>query len=122
MKVIESGHQYELASLDGGEPITLTFVKRAGVGYPGNVGAHPGTTIQETVRALLDRCRYVNAQVACLETQMCIRLLQSVLGLLEMRAKRVKGKEFGSATLDSIEMSPTCERCGHVSCSENHDR
>ncbi len=120
MKVLESGHQYALASLDGGEPVTLTFVKRVGTGYPGNTGPHPGTTLQEVLRALLDRCRYVNAQVPCLETQMCIRLLQSVLGLLEMRAKRMKGKEFGAATLDSIELSPTCERCGHVSCTENH--
>jgi hypothetical protein len=59
MKVLEAGHKYELLSLDGGEPQILTFVKREGEGYPGNVGHHPGTTLQEVLRAEIDRGMYV---------------------------------------------------------------
>lgn len=48
MKVLEPGHVYELASLDGGPPQKLTFVNR-------ECGTeHPGTQTQEVLRSLVD--------------------------------------------------------------------
>lgn len=60
MTVIDPGHEYLMDSLDGEQTNRLVFVKRQGVKYPGNVGAHPGTTMQEVLRALLERLKYVN--------------------------------------------------------------
>lgn len=55
MKVIDPGHVYDLRSLDGEQLNRLVFVKREGPSYPGNVGHYPGTTMQEVLRALIDR-------------------------------------------------------------------
>lgn len=49
MKIIEPGHVYSLDSLDGAEPVTLTFVNRE----PGH--EHAGTQTQDVLRALIDR-------------------------------------------------------------------
>ena len=66
MKVLDPGHDYALNVLDGllGEFERLTFVKRDNPPekYPGNNSAHPGTTIQEVCRVLIERLRYVNGQ------------------------------------------------------------
>lgn len=62
MKVIDPGHHYGLAVLDG-EPNgseSLLFVKRQGEKYPGNTFHHHGTTLQEVLRACCERLRYVN--------------------------------------------------------------
>lgn len=43
MQVIDPGHDYNLATLDGdGSSVRLTFVKREGPGFPGNIGCYPG--------------------------------------------------------------------------------
>ena len=36
MKVLDPGHKYELAVLDGDLPVILTYAKRIGDKYPGN--------------------------------------------------------------------------------------
>lgn len=52
MRVVDPGHVYDLVSLDGGQVHRLTFVKRLGERYPGNVGfPHAGTNMQEVLRA-----------------------------------------------------------------------
>jgi hypothetical protein len=51
VRVVEPGHTYQLECFDGCEALFLTFMKREGVLYPGNVGMHPGTNIQEVLRA-----------------------------------------------------------------------
>jgi len=38
MQELDRGHKYALRHLDGNEVETLTFVKREGDGYPGNIG------------------------------------------------------------------------------------
>lgn len=122
MKVLDPGHRYALAGLDGpGPEAELQFVKRIGPGYPGNEGPpFPGTTIQEVVRALIDRCRYLNRHIPCVETEAAIGNLLTVLVLLEIRAKRVKGKHLEAMTFDQIEAGPICLQCAHVLCTENH--
>jgi len=63
MKVLDPGHKYELAVLDGDLPVILTYTKRIGDKYPGNEPpAYSGTTLQEEWRAQIDRLRYLNNQ------------------------------------------------------------
>lgn len=117
MRVHEPGHVYVLPSLDGNTPQILTFVKRVGPHFPGNAApAHPGTTTQEVVRALLDRSRYVNGQIQCVETEAVIASLQQILLLLEIRAKRVKNSHLEEPTLAALEAATVCQQCGHISC------
>lgn len=120
MKVLDKGHRYELASLDGNETQVLSFVKREGAHYPGNVGHHSGTTTQEVIRALLERARYVNSQIPCLETEAVIACLQQALLLCEIRAKRVKGGHLQCDSLAAMEHASTCHHCGHIECASAH--
>lgn len=120
MKVIDPGHVYDLASLDGGKGHPLIFVKREGERYPGNVGSHPGTTTQEVLRALLNRARYVYAQIPCVETEAMIGCLQQALLLCEIRAARVKDKHLEAVSMLGFEYATVCKTCGHVAC-DGHD-
>lgn len=117
MNIRDPGHDYVLASLDGDAPQRLTFVKREGPGFPGNVGHHPGTTTQEVLRALIDRGEYVNSQIPCAETEAATALMRTALLLLELRAARRHGrvpKDF--PTLVEAMDGETCPRCGHIGC------
>lgn len=117
MRIIDPGHRYELATLDGvaGLPYPLQFVKRVGPGYPGNEApAYPGTTLQEVMRALIDRARYVNHQQPCAETEAAAHLLETALLLFEIRAKRVKGKTLTLGCVANAVEGPTCPKCQHV--------
>lgn len=90
MKVLDPGHAYSVAMLDCDERLEglLTFVKREGEKYPGNVGNHPGTTMQEVLRALVDRAMYVYNQEPCTETESAIELMKAAIVCLEIRAAR----------------------------------
>lgn len=116
MKIVDPGHEYLLGSLDGGEPVSLVFVKRQGNGYPGNVGSHPGTTMQECLRALIDRAKYVNEQIPCAETLGAIDLMRSAVLLFELRAARRHGRELEVDGMTWLENLPTCAECGHIGC------
>lgn len=118
MRVLDPGHEYVLDSLDGDAPQPLVFVKREGPGYPGNVGRHPGTTLQEVLRALVERCRYVNAQTPCAETEAVGRLLEAALLLLELRAARRHGRQLDVPLETIVRGVAKCPRCGHVGCEE----
>jgi hypothetical protein len=119
VNVLDPGHAYELATLDepdprANPPAWLVFVKRQGPKCPGNVGAHPGTTTQEVLRACLDRLLYVNVQRPCEETVAVVELLRAAVGLLEGRAARLKGRP--APTLAEAVYGATCPVCGHVGC------
>lgn len=115
--MLDPGHDYVLESLDGDAPQRLTFVKREGAGFPGNVGSHPGTTMQEVLRALIERAEYVNAQVPCAETEAAAEMWKASLVLLEARAARRHGRVAGEfETLDEAWTARGCPRCGHVGC------
>jgi hypothetical protein len=116
MRVIDPGHEYVLDSLDGDAPQRLVFVKRQGPKYPGNVGSHPGTTIQEVLRALLERLAYVNAQIPCAETEAASGMLTTALVLLEQRAARRHGRVLAAPLARVISGEGKCPRCGHVGC------
>lgn len=119
MRVIDKGHFYALRMLDtqfDDKCEYLTFVKREGPGYPGNVGHYPGTTTQEVLRALIDRGRYVNKQIPCPETEAAIHLMETALVLLEMRAARRHGRTLKADYMDGIVYGEVCKECGHVGC------
>jgi hypothetical protein len=91
--VVDPGHLYLLDHLDGGEQSVLQFVKREGPGYPGNVGHHEGTTVQEVCRALIARLKYVDQQEQHPANTASIGYLRSVIYQLEVRAaKRHRAK------------------------------
>lgn len=122
MRCEDPGHYFSLRVLDAGSGAseqTLTFVKRAGPGYPGNVGTYPGTTSQEVLRALIDRAEYVNNQERCAETEAAMHLMRSALLLLEIRAARKHGRTLPIETLDQLENADVCPSCGHVGCTGN---
>lgn len=120
MEVIDPGHKYLLDSLDGPCEQTLTFVKREGPKYPGNVGSYPGTTIQEVLRVLINRLEYVNNQLPCFETQVARESLIMAIGWLERRAARIHGRKDPSVH-DAV-YGEKCPKCGHVGCQESCDR
>lgn len=129
MKVIDPGHVYELNFLDG-EPATtwaehgpsfqenwLIFVKREGPKYPGNIGHHPGTQLQEVLRALIDRVKYVEQQEHHAANDAVLYRLRDCIFFLELRAAARHGRELRiENNLFRIEHLPTCDKCGHIGC------
>lgn len=126
MEVIDPGHKYNLRLLDKSslsrEFQHLTFVKREGSGYPGNIGSHPGTTTQEVLRALIDRAKYVDNQIHHPYNDMTLIHLRSAMFFLELRAAERHGRLLPQFDLNIIETLPTCEKCNHIGCEGNcHD-
>jgi hypothetical protein len=80
MKIIEPGHVYELNSLDGGTPETLTFVNRE------EGQEHPGTQTQEVLRALIDRTMHCDLCKRWTGNDQIIHHLRMALVLHEARA------------------------------------
>lgn len=116
MRVLDPGHDYELTSFDGGDPVRLTFVKRNDPPekYPGNNGAYPGTQIQEVLRALIERAQYVNNQIPCPETESAIDLFRQGIYLFESR--HVNRHDGLAIFPKQIETAPFCSTCGHIYC------
>ena len=123
MRVIDPGHKYALKHLDGEGEEIITYVKRVGAKYPGNVGCHSGTTLQEEWRAQIHRLRYLDQQEPCNETKICIDQLQLCIMRLEARAARKHGRpapvEYNDRDLRIIEDFPVCDNCGHIGCEGN---
>lgn len=115
MKIIDAGHKYQLQTLDGDEKVELRFVKREGPGYPGNVGSHSGTNIQDVLRVCIDRVKYLNNQIWCEENKRVIEHLRWAIYELETRAAHRHKRNFFYG-LDSIEGFGTCTTCGHIGC------
>lgn len=116
MKVLDPGHDYLLDPLDGEQVNRLIFVKREGERYPGNVGHHPGTNIQEVLRALIERGRYVNRQQPCAETEAVVGMLTTAIMLLEHRAARLHGRVLTAKPEEVISGAGKCPSCGHCGC------
>lgn len=121
MKVVDPGHVYELTWLDvvylqhdEGQN-RLIFVKREGEKYPGNVGHHPGTTMQEVLRVLIDRLKYVNSQEPDGRNEYALAQLRMAIFALELRAAE-RHKRVFSYDANRIEEAPTCNKCGHIGC------
>lgn len=118
MNVVDPGHEYLLDSLDGEQINHLIFVKREGVNYPGNVGHHPGTTMQEVLRALIHRAAYVNNQIWCEETEQAIMHMEAAVLVLEIRAAKRHSRSLDAVPRQHvISGEGKCQKCGHVGCA-----
>jgi hypothetical protein len=120
MRVLDAGHYYALSCLDS--PLNLEeklrFVKREGPGYPGNVGRYAGTNIQEVLRVLIDRVKYLDSQIHDGNNDGVLLSLRDALWWLEARAARRHGRKEPEYS-QSIELAPACSRCGHIECQES---
>jgi hypothetical protein len=120
VKIIDAGHVYQLTNLDDfiGDkfPQTLTFVKRSGANFPFNEGDHPGTNVQEVLRALIDRTDYLNRQKPCAETEAAAGCLRAALVLYEQRAARRHERFLSLPSTQHYVCAPTCAKCGHIGC------
>jgi hypothetical protein len=108
MKALDKGHLYEISSYDGYLRQEIRFMKREGVGYPGNFGKYAGTNCQELLRVLIDRIQYLDNQIECKENKKIIKKLSKSLLLLETRALKRHG---------NIDKLQTCTTCGHIACN-----
>ena len=120
MQILDKGHSFLLDILDydgRGEVLnTLEFVKREGEMYPGNVGKHPGTNLQEVYRACISRLIYLDNQISDPNNQLCIEFTRLCIAYLEYRAARRHGRELllNTDELEQIETLETCPKCGHI--------
>ncbi|MDD5705977.1 MAG: hypothetical protein PHR35_08635 [Kiritimatiellae bacterium] len=98
MKVLSSGHRYELASFEGRAPAqVLQFIEKRH-----NLAAPPafhtvvdGTTNEEVLAVLIDRMVYLQAKCPCRENVHAIEHMQMALGWLERRTtvRKTQGVE-----------------------------
>ena len=116
MIVADPGHYYFLDTLDGGKAQVLTFVKREGDKYPGNVGHYPGVNVQEVLRACIDRMIYLNNQIYDSKNDAVISNLRDCIWLLESRAAARHGRPWPIDGFDAV-TTETCKKCGHVGCT-----
>ena len=116
MRVIDPGHSYALTHLDGNLEELLTFVKRTGAGYPGNVGSHPGTNLQEVIRVCMDRVKYLDNQIRHVCNYDALEAFRQALWALEVRAPERHGRILDPMLYEEIELQPVCVSCGHVAC------
>jgi hypothetical protein len=123
MKVLDPGHKYLIEALDGGKDQVIEFVKRQGPNYPGNTDSHGGPITQDFLRAIIDRCVYMNNQGHCIETDIIISSLRTALMAFEVRAARCRGVSIELPSLQAIDNEPTCPVCGHIQCDQKrHDQ
>lgn len=120
MIVVDPGHTYLLDHLDGDNQSILAFVKREGEGFPGNVGHHEGTNMQEVLRALIDRVQYLDDQISSPHNYQVLWHLRACIQNLEQRAAERHGLPASAAYnlwKDTfVEDLPTCHHCGHIVC------
>jgi len=93
LKIIETGHVYDLKNLESPGFQRLTFIKRSG-GAIQYADEHPGTNTQEVLRALIERTEYLNSVIPCAETQDAVYFLRMALYSYEVRAWRRKQEKL----------------------------
>ena len=93
--VIEDGHEYSFPNVGTGlQAQALRFIKRSGgsvqYGTTEHPEDHPGTNVQSMIRVLIDRTKYLDALVPCVENGDVLHHLRMVLLSYEGRAWRRK--------------------------------
>lgn len=101
MKVLTEGHNYELASFEGGAPQMLQFIEKVPVaeGSTELRTVSDGTTNEEVISVLVDRLNYLNGKFPCRENSLAITKLQEAFFWLQFRtanrvARGVEGKQI----------------------------
>lgn len=96
MEIIKEGHVYGLELLDplpgtsAKERQRLEFRCRSSEAIDYGPGESNGTNVQEVMRAIIQRCRYLHAVIPCDETANAIYHARMVLYEFEVRAFRRK--------------------------------
>jgi hypothetical protein len=92
VKVITPGHEYELESMEGGEPQRLKSINKK---VEGNalVTVHDGTTNEEAILMLLNRIHHLNKSEFCTQNETAINSLRNALRSLDERTRL--RQEFG---------------------------
>jgi hypothetical protein len=101
MKVLTTGHKYELANFENKESPgqTIQFIEKStdpsgiGVGDDGVTlyTMNDGTTNEDVLEMLIDRMKYLQTKFPCKENACCITHLEEGLMWLEKRTRdRVK--------------------------------
>lgn len=114
MKELDAGHKYELAELDGDTPQILRYVKREGTKYPGNKGAYSGTTMQEVLRTVVHRLKYVQNQIPDKKNIFAQQAIEKAIFYLEWRAADRHNRTCPS--LEEAIYGPLCIKCNHAGC------
>lgn len=109
MKILDPGHAYELASIDGECPQQIVFVKR----FRGTLN-HAGTTNQELLRVLIDRVMILDAEQPWTGNVELLLHLRKALILHEARAM-VRKVEKGELLPERIAVR---SRDGHFKLTE----
>lgn len=101
MKILTTGHRYELASFEDGPPQTLQFIEKIPSSpRPGTTTletVNNGTTNEEVLTVLIDRLLYLYNKFPCHENAIVITKLEESLMWLNKRtadrlARNVEGK------------------------------
>lgn len=132
-EIIDPGHVFRLLVLDkveGKESNLLhaiQFVKREGDKFPGNKGAHEGTTLQAVIRALHSRVAYLHSQHPADYNLDVMENLKMAHYHLEERAAYRHGVAYELTPCQSLD-APMCQTCGHTyfhsheECANNHSK
>lgn len=116
MRVIEPGHVYAMANVDGDGEQRIQFVRRRGERAELLRTFTAGVLSQELLRVLIDRVRYLNDEDPCDEDVQILHKLRDCLRLFESRAAR--------RTIEKMpmpELADACPICHHLLCDHRHD-
>lgn len=75
--------------------------------------------MQEVLRALIDRARYVNNQIYSDRTDNAIRLMEAAVWELEARAAERHGRLADFSISQAVRAEGKCGKCGHVGCKDD---
>lgn len=112
MKELDPGHSFDLQCFDGVFTQTLVFMKRMGEKYPNNTSIYPGTNLQEVLRALISRVKYLQKQIPCFHNLLILFCLRVSFNLLELRAAQRHKRKFKFIYV--IELLPFDSKDGHI--------
>jgi len=92
MKVIREGHRYEMANFENaqmpGQVIQFIEKEPDPNGEPGTlVTVSDGTTNEEVLKVLIDRCQSLHAKFPSRETALAITKMEEALMWLEKRTR-----------------------------------
>ena len=88
-----TGHKYELASFEGGEPQVIQFIEKEPLaeGSTEMKTVNDGTTNEEILEVLIDRCGHLQNKIPSRETALAITKMEEALMWFHRRtANRVK--------------------------------
>lgn len=117
MRILDTGHVYEVHNVDGPGTQLITFVRRRGddAQLLPERDRHAGILCQELLRVLVDRVRFLNDEDPCVEDTEIIHHLRDSLRLFESRAAR--------RTIEKLpmpELADACPICHHILCAHRH--